>query len=56
MNKGNFWHKIFRSGLMADHPQGDAARYNGREAKRDAGTTRSKLNRILNNIFNDDNN
>jgi hypothetical protein len=51
MNKGNFWHKIFRSGYNANYPKGDAARYNGKEAKHEANTSRSKLKRFLNKVY-----
>ena len=49
--KGNFWHKIFRKGYNADYPHGNAAKCNGRLAKTDAKTTRSKLKRFLDKVF-----
>lgn len=52
--KGNFWHKLFRSGYAADYPTGKASRYNGRSAKTDAQTTRTKLNKFLNKIHSND--
>lgn len=44
--KGNFWRKTFRKGYdTKDH------RYNGWMAKTDAHTSRSKLKRFLDKIF-----
>jgi hypothetical protein len=48
--KGNFWHKIFRNGYNAQYPKGDAAKYNGKMAKTEASTTRTKLKNFLNNL------
>lgn len=44
--KGNFWKKIFRSGYNV-HGGGHAARYNGKMAKTDSKTTRTRLNKFL---------
>lgn len=49
--KGNFWHKIFRKGYNANYPKGDAAKSNGKLAKTDVRTTRSKLKRFLNKLL-----
>ena len=49
--KGNFWHKIFRKGYNTNYPKGDAAKSNGKLAKTDARTTRSKLKRFLNKLL-----
>lgn len=49
--KGNFWHKFFRRGYNA-HGGGSAARYNGKSAKTDANTTRTRLNKLLDKITN----
>lgn len=50
--KGNFWHKYFRCGYDFQGG-GPAARYNGRSAKKDAISTRTRLNRLLDRIMND---
>ncbi len=52
--KGNFWRKIFRCGLNASYPTGDAARYNGYWAKHDVSSTRTKLKRFLDKITYDE--
>ena len=43
--KGNFWRKIFHK------PYGKDWRYNGWMAKTDARTSRTKLKRFLDKIF-----
>ena len=43
--KGNFWHKIFRKGYNSQD-----YRYNGHNAKTDAKSTRTKLNRFLDKL------
>ena len=43
--KGNFWHKWFRKGYNTK----DEA-YNGKNAKTDAGYTRTRLNRLFNEL------
>ena len=50
--KTSIWKRFFRCGLNF-HGGGHAARYNGHEAKRDAKTTRTRLNRELDKLFQD---
>ena len=49
--KGNYWRKLFRKGYNANYPHGNAAKYNGKLAKTDANTTRSKLKKFLDKIY-----
>lgn len=49
--KGNFWHKFFRKGYDA-HGYG-SMQANGNNAKTDAKTTRTRLNRLLDKLFDD---
>ena len=50
--KTSIWKRFFRCDLNF-HGGGHAARYNGHEAKRDAKTTRTRLNRMLDKLFQD---
>lgn len=44
--KGNFWRKLFRSGYDTN-----SRYYNGKMAKTDGNTSRTKLKKYLNNIL-----
>ena len=43
--KGNFWRKIFRKGYNAHGYH--SAQYNGKMAKTDGNTSRTRLNRLM---------
>ena len=49
--KGNFWSKIFRKGYCFEGYH--SKEYNGKMAKTDAKTIRTKLNNFLNRIKNE---
>lgn len=44
--KGNFWHKWFRKGYNSQD-----YKYDEKEAKTDAGYTRTRFNRLLNELL-----
>lgn len=50
--KTSIWKRFFRKGYNT-HGGGYAAKSNGVAAKTDAKTTRTRLNRELNKLFND---
>ena len=45
--KSNVWRKIFRKGYNVNYPRGSAAKLNGKGAKTDVKSTRTRLNRFL---------